>query len=260
MSSIPEASATQTTPGPTYSGEEQHHGHRLSAGVVALIVAVIVAVAAGMTAAVVFTHKPNTPAPPQPSPGGQLVQPAAMPAASGRHTPAESIGPPVSETTQENLGSGNSVPLSNGVALAPASGWTVSSSSDSAAALNKDDGTASLLVLVGTVKGTDVEQVLNSDIAQAIQKLAMDNVKVTKTETGQVQSPNFQQVAKQGFQADMATQQGTQSVVGMFLEFLNTKTQNAAFVTFMAKDEKSFDAAVDDVNGMIRSILGAGGQ
>jgi hypothetical protein len=41
----------------------------------------------------------------------------------------------------------------------------------------------------------------------------------------------------------------------MFLEFLNSDTQNAAFVMFMAKDEQSFDASVDDVNAMIQSML-----
>ncbi|HZQ31237.1 MAG TPA: hypothetical protein VFB19_05830 [Mycobacterium sp.] len=263
MSSTPEPSASQTPPPPTYSGAEQHHGHRLSAGVVALIIAVIVVIAGGITAAVVFTHKPNPPQPPPPSPGGQLVQPAepaAHPAASGRHTPNESIEPTEGSTTQESLGSGNAVSLTNGVSLTPASGWTVANSGDAVAAVNKDDGTASLLVVVGTVKSTDVEAVLNDDIAQVTQKLGIANVKVSKTETGSVQSSNFQEVAKRGFQGDLSTQQGTQSVVGMFLEFLNTKTQNAAFVMFMAKDDKSFDAAVDDVNAMIKSILSPGGQ
>jgi hypothetical protein len=96
---------------------------------------------------------------------------------------------------------------------------------------------------------------LNGDISNVIDKLSMSNVKVTKTETGKVNSQNFQEVAKRGFMGDIATQQGTSSVVGMFLEFLNSDTQNAAFVMFMAKDEQSFDASVDDVNAMIQSML-----
>src|SRR6185312_332385 len=174
-------SASQTPAPPTYSGAEQHHGHRLSAGVVALMVTVIVVIAAVVTALVVFTHKPNPPAPPQPSPGGGLVQPAAGPAPnSGKHTPSESIGAPEETATpQESFGSGTSISFTNGVSLTPASGWSVASSSDSVAALNRDDGTASLLVVVGPVKSSDVEEVLNGDIAQAVQKMGMDNVKVS---------------------------------------------------------------------------------
>ncbi|HEY7052020.1 MAG TPA: hypothetical protein VH496_07780, partial [Mycobacterium sp.] len=224
MTSTPEPSAGQTPPPPTFSEAADHDGHHLRAGIVGLIVVVALAIAAGVTSAIVFSHRQSPQTPPPPAPGGQLVQPAANSAAApptsqppaGAQTPHMSVTEPAAPVgNQKSLtGTAEAVDI-EGASVTPANGWTVGSQGNNAVIIDKDDGTASILFLAGKVNSTDVEEALNGDISNVIDKLSMSNVKVTKTETGKVNSQNFQEVAKRGFMGDIATQQGTSSVVGM---------------------------------------------
>ena len=235
---------------------------RMGAAVVAAIVVVIVLIAAGITGAVVLSRDTAPPEPPKPGPGGQLVPVAAAPAGFGApvlRNPGE-LPPGMSQVMlasheQVLAVEAEAVELAGGIAVTPAEGWTVGDQGEGVVVIDKDDGTASMFIVVGVVESTDTEAVLLADIEGFTGEFGFENVKITKTEVKPVDSKNFQEAAMCGFTADIETQQGSLSVIGMFLELMNTSDGMAAFVMFLAQDEKAFDAAADDADSMIGSML-----
>jgi hypothetical protein len=244
---------------PLAYSETADKDNQFSAGVVAAIVAVIVLVAAGITAAIVLTRKPEAPTPPKPGTGEELIKPASMRTAVD--TPGRSrtdlLASPILLTSSEQLLAIESEPveLAGGVSLTPADGWVVSEQGDGIVVVDKEDGSATMFVLVGVVETTDVEEQLQADIQGFVENSGLANVKVTKTELKTVESQNFQEAAMCGFTGDLTLQQGTVEVIGMFLELMNPSDGLAAFVMFMAGGEEAFDASAEDADSMIGSML-----
>jgi hypothetical protein len=257
MSSTPEPSAGQT-PSKLQFAESGDDGDNMNTKLVALIVVVIVLIAAGVTAAVVFGKKETTTqTPPQPGPPGQIVgMPLTAPTPHGMPAVVAlmSSGMPLAGETMLAV-SGKPVEVVEGVSITPADGWTVDTQDKGLVILMNADKTAMLFVAAGVTDSKDAAQVLDADIQKFVEENGLANTKVTKPKTGTLDSKNFQEVVSRGFTGDLETQQGTINLVGMFAELMNTSTGMSAFIVFNAPSEDDYDAAADDADSMIGSLL-----
>jgi hypothetical protein len=251
------------TPAPLHFPRTKGHvGHRLSAEVIVAIIATVVLIAAGLTASIAFSGPETNPTPPPAPSGGHLAMAAdAQPGTAARMF--ETLGPIVlaAKTVSQASGplaAGSSVDLGGGISLTPAAGWTVEGTRQRAALLINGNSTAEFFVTVGKASGTDIAKELSNDIANYTKASAsgLSNVQVTnQDQPNSVQSTHFQQELGAGYSGSLQTQQGTISVVGVFLELLNTSNAQSAFVDVHAVNKNALTTAAKDGDTMVNSML-----
>jgi hypothetical protein len=237
-------------------------GHRLSARSIAAIIAVILLVAAGVTAPIVFSGNETHPTPP-PAPTGGHLSTAATAQLGGAARGRETLGPIVLAAkmfpqASGPLSAGSSVEVGGGITLTPAAGWSVESTGKNAVLLINGASTAEFFVTVGKASSTDIAQELSNDIANYTKSSSsvLSNVQVTnKGQPTSVQSSHFQQELGAGYSGSLQTQQGTISVVGVFLELLNTSNGGSAFVDVHAVNKNALQPAAKDGDSMVNSML-----
>jgi hypothetical protein len=271
MTSMSTPPAGQTPPPLHYPGAAgERVGHRLRAGVVVGIMLLVILVVAGVVAAVVLSGTSSHPKPPQPGQSGGLAGASSQPGTvhgsintPGTIGPAEpstpgTDAPTAPATPAAGTFSTGAVSVGDGITLTPAPGWSVESQSkdDRTVTLINADTSAEMFVAVGKASGTDIAQVLSTDITNATSGAAFSNVKLSGQPSQKTrQSDRFQQERGVGYTADLQTQQGTIPVVGVFAELLNTSTRESAFIDVHAVSSDALKQAAEDADAMIGSML-----
>lgn len=265
MSNVSTGSAGQTPPPVRFPDTKGEAAHRWGAGAIALVVGLVVVIAAVVVAVVVFSGGSDKikPVPTLPSqimtPAPTKVQPQAT--THGSRLGVQSLDYHSTLATSDApdvLAYGPGVvDLGDGLSLVPAKGWTVEDQDDHFAMLLNSDGTAELVVVSGRVETDDVMSVLRDDInyLSTGPDAILSNLKIGEPDQQPVQSKNFQQMAAVPYTADLSMQQGTMRVYGVFLELMNTKTQEAVFFDLHAVDSDTLEAAAADTDEMISSLL-----
>jgi hypothetical protein len=241
-------------------------GHRLHAGLIALVIVVVIVLATATTMAFGYTRGPATSTPP---PAGTAV---THHAGFSGHTAREplirlagyaSTAPASLQTRPATIPipvplSTPPVTIGSGITITVAPGWTISSQQAGNVSLLNADSSVSLFVAIGKGPITDVTQELNADIAENSTgaNAIYSNVQLAGgVKTYTLQSANFQQEAAVAYTADESTQQGTLHTTGVFREWLNTSTGLSAFIDLNAVSDETLQAALTDYQNMNSSML-----
>ncbi len=248
-------------PAPTYATPPPANQHKLSGKLIATLVAAVVIVAGGVGAAFAFSGgSSNTPTPvvstpPAPNPGpstqpapnpGPSTQPAPNPGPSTQ--PAPNPGP--STQPAPNPG-GNSVPIAGGVAVTPASGWSVEKQGSGFVILAAN-GTQ-LIINVYRAQSSNITQ----DFVTSINTFTKGatGLKIGKSSPpAHINGRNFTELQTLNFQFEISGQQGTQTIQGLFVQFLNQKTGLAAFCVYGGTSASALQANSHAALQMIGSI------
>ncbi len=256
---------------PTYATPPPPNQHKLSGKLIATVVAAVVIVAGGVGAAFAFsggsskTPAPVISTPPAPNPGpstqpapnpGPSTQPAPNPGPSTQ--PAPNPGPstqpapnPGPSTQPAPNSGGNSIPIAGGVSVTPVSGWS----------LEKRGSGFVILAASGTQLIINVYRAQSSNITQdfvtSINTFTKGttNLKIGKSsKPAAINGHNFTELQTLNFQFDISGQQGTQTVQGLFVQFLNQKTGLAAFCVYGGTAASALQANSQGALQMIGSI------
>jgi hypothetical protein len=250
---------------PSFATPPPPSQHRLSGKIIAAIVAGVVIVAAGVGAAFAFSGgSGKTAAPavstspaPKPSPTSHApssqptTQPSSQPTTSAPpSSPPTTSAPPSPQPAPSHTG-GGAITVAGPVAVTPAPGWSTIKHGSNYVVLG-GKGTI-LLVTVGRGQTRDVTQNLIDDIEN-----------FTKGTTGlrlgqaapasRINGRNFNELRDVAFQYSVTTQQGTVTVHGLFVEFLNTSNGLSAFCVYSGQSTSALQANLHDALGMIASI------
>lgn len=149
---------------------------------------------------------------------------------------------------------GTPIPLGPGISVTPADGWTIANGqqTDNEVILQNADQTAVLDVTVGQGDSNDPAQELKNNAQQFVQRLGFNNINLAMPDSGTLDSRFFQKQVTQGF---IANDKKGAPCRGMFTEMMNTATGMAAFAAFAAQPPDAYDAASNDVNTMMNSML-----
>jgi hypothetical protein len=256
---------------PTYATPPPANQHKLSGKLIATLVAAVVIVAGGVGAAFAFSSgNSNTPTPvvstpPAPNPGpstqpapnpGPSTQPAPNPGPSTQ--PAPNPGPstqpapnPGPSTQPAPNPGGNSIPIANGVAVTPAAGWS----------LEKQGSGFVILAANGTQLIINVYRAQSSNITQDfVTSINTFTKGTTGLKIGKSSPPahingrNFTELQTLNFQFQISGQQGTQTIQGLFVQFLNEKTGSAAFCVYGGTSASALQSNSHGALQMIGSI------
>jgi hypothetical protein len=270
MSSTPESSAESNPAALKFAEKRDGTDTRGGAGVVAAIIAAIALVAAGVTAAVVLSHKPASTQPPGP------VLPPSMTkagAAGGPLAGLQRIELVSSSTTlaggQTLIAAGSSVQLGDsGVSFDVPTGWSVAKEEDGFAAVVNQKVGGSFLVNYGTVEGQNVDAKKVQAALFTKVTSGMSNLQTDGADGGALKpelQKNFDSLATQQFTGELTSQQGSTSVYGAAITLFNSGENSKiktpagffAFMLLVTQDEASFKEAGPDMMEMVTGILGA---
>ena len=243
--------------------------HNLNAKLIAVIVAAVVIVGGGVGAAFALTGNKDTKTPkpvvttrPAPNPGpptkpapnpGPSTAPAPNPGPSTQPAPGPSTQPAPGPSTNPapNPGpSGNGIPIAGGVTVTPAAGWQVEKH-DAGLVILASSGTQ-LFLNVYRAQSTNITQDLVTSINTFTK--GTTGLKVGKSSApATIQGRHFTQSQDIAFQFQVATQQGTATVQGLFIEFLNPQTGIAEFCVYASTSNSALQAKAHDALTMIAS-------
>ncbi|MFN8033023.1 MAG: hypothetical protein U0Q47_06955 [Mycobacterium sp.] len=241
MSSTPETA--QLPPRPvTYPGTGALGGHRLSAGLITLIIAAVVVVASVVTAALVLPghHHSKPTVANQPDTAGQIGPPTRQPISGG---PANVVPPP------EGLEIG-------GIPIVLHPDWEVLNQFGSRVDLRDKDDTAVLMIQVENLDMSDWKNVKEIFSAWADMRSGdRSNVQINPDPPKKIDSERFQSVQGAQYSADLSTQGGTTTVYGVLMVMLNPSSGQTLEVDFLTDSIDDFNAKWPQAKTIIESMV-----
>jgi hypothetical protein len=237
--------------------------HRLNGKLIAVIVVAVMIVGGGVGAAfavtggksgkataapVVKTHPVPKPAPsskPAPNPGSSSAP------APGPSTTEPAPGPSSNPNPNPNPNpEGNSIDIAGGVAVTPMPGWQVEKREPGLVILAS--GGTQLFLNVYRAQSTNITQ----DLVASIESFTKGTtgLRVGKaSRPGAIPGRHFSQVQSISFEFQVSTQQGTASVQGLFVEFLNPRNRLAEFNIYASTSGSALQSKLQDALRMIAS-------
>ncbi len=249
-------------PAPSYATPPPPSQHKLSGKLIATLIAAVVIVAGGVGAAFALSggsspapSVSSAPAPPPPQPhtsSSPAPQPtSSAPAPQPRTSSAPAPQPTTSSAPAPQPHGGNAVQVAGPVYITPGSGWDIEKRGSGYIILGK--GGTSVLVNAYRASSTDVTR----ELVAAIETY-------TKGTTGlqlgkaapaaSVRGKNFTELRDVKFQFQLSTQQGTATINGLFIEFLNPQTKIAAFCVYSSPSSSALSSNAASALQMIASV------
>lgn len=252
-------------PAPSWATPPPAGQHRLSGKIVAAVVAGVIIVAGGVGAAFAFSggnpDKPSTTVTSAPAPApAPHTKPAPAPhtssapaeASSAPAPPTSSAPAPQTSTAPPPPSSGGSgVTIAGPVKITPAPGWDIVKQG------------SSYIILVHN--GTDVVvNAYRAGSADVTRELINSITRYTKGTTGlrlgkaspatPINGRTFTELRDVQFSFQLSTQQGTATVTGLFIQFLNPRTGIAAFAVYSSTSPSALQRNASSALHMIGTI------
>jgi hypothetical protein len=249
-------------PPPSYATPPPPSQHKLSGKLIGALVAAVVIVAGGVGAAFALSGGSGSPAPsvssapaPPPKPhtsSAPAPQPTTSSAPAPQPTTSSAPAPqPTTSSAPPPSNGGSGVQVAGPVYITPASGWDLAKRGSGYVVFAK--GGTSVLVDAYRASSNDVTRELISGIESYTK--GTTGLKLGKAAPpARVNGKNFTELRLVRFQFELSTQQGTATINGLFVEFLNPRTRLAAFCVYSSPSTSALAANTGSALEMISTI------
>lgn len=253
-------------PAPSWSTPPPQDQHKLSGKLIATVLAAVVIVAGGVGAAFAFSggspDKPTTvaatkpsPAPhPKPAPRSSSApapQTSSAPAPAPQTSSAAPAPQPRTTSAPPPSSGGGAVTVAGPVQITPGAGWDIAKQGSGYIILTKSGTT--VFVDAYRASSTDVTQNLITAINSYTK--GTTGLKLGKASAvTKIQGKNFTEFREVQFLFKISTQQGTATVTGLFIEFLNPGTKVAAFAVYSGTSSTALQQNAQSAIQMIGTI------